>query len=197
MIIAVTGVIGSGKSYVAAELAKALAADRCDTDEVCRDLLRCGEQGWQGVVDKWAGLFLDESGSIDTVKLRQAIFDEPKIRKSLEKILHPLVRIHVEELQKKSIRSGRDLIVEVPLLFEVGWQGDFDVVVTVSAPRDICLERVVKRDGVSVEQALKSLEAQMDVEEKARRADYVVDNGQKQEDTLENVWELATVLRKV
>lgn len=195
MIIAVTGVIGSGKSSVARQLSNILVADYCDTDEVCRRLLAKGNEGWQGVVQRWQSLFLDEAEEVDTVKLRQAIFNDELVRKELERILHPLVKLHVSALKEKSNVDGKDLVVEVPLLFEVGWQNEFDTVVTVFAPVNVCLQRIVERDGVSLEQARKSMEAQMDIEEKVKLSNFVVDNSLEPVNTQEAVIGLAASLK--
>lgn len=183
MVLAVTGVIGSGKSSVARELAHLMGAEYCDTDEVCRDLLGKENKGWQGVIDTWQNAFLDDEKELDRIKLREAIFNNDEIRKKLEAILHPLVREHVVTLIEGCKTSEKHLVVEVPLVFEVGWQGDFDSVITVYADRAICLQRIMDRDGVSLSQAEKSLAAQMDIKEKVKRADYVIDNSGSMENT--------------
>lgn len=196
MVIAVTGVIGSGKSFVARELARLMEAECCDTDVVCRDLLIRNNKGWQGVIDTWQDAFLDDEKEIDRVKLREAIFTNDEIRKELETILHPFVRQHVAYLIERCKISGKNLVVEVPLLFEVGWQCDFDSVVTVYANRSICLQRIIKRDGVSLSQAEKSFAAQMDIKEKAKRADYVIDNSGSMENTRVQLVDLFDTLSK-
>lgn len=195
MNVAITGIIGSGKSFVSKELSRLLDADYCDTDKVCRDFLQKDNDGWRGVAEKWGDTFFDVEGRIDTVRLREAIFDSVEIRQQLENILHPLVRRHVEALKKDCISKGKNLVVEVPLLFEVGWQSEFDVVITVYSDIDTCLNRIVSRDGVSRQQALKTIRAQMDIEEKVRLADHVVNSSSSKEHTLGIVKDLATVLR--
>lgn len=166
MNIAVTGSIGSGKSLVAKQLVSLLGAVHCDTDEICRQLMQKGEAGWEKSIEKWGRRFLDRDGSIDRKALRRAVFNDEKVRRDLEAILHPLARQHVERLKSTVVREQKDLVVEVPLLFETGWQDDFDRVITVAADPETCLHRVMKRDDVDMEQALKALAAQMSIEEK-------------------------------
>lgn len=183
MIIAVTGSIGSGKSGVARELASLLQAKYCDTDSFCRRVMGKGEEGWRRAKAVWGRRFLAADGSIDRAGLREAVFNEPSVRLELEGILHPMVHEYLSDLISRCKSSGQNLVVEVPLLFETGWQDEFDTVVTVYATRSQCIDRVMKRDKVSEEQAMKVLDAQMDVQEKVRLSDYVIDNSGSEEKT--------------
>lgn len=174
MIIAITGSIGSGKSGVAGYLAAISKAEHCDTDALCRELLEKNQPGWRSVVEKWGNRFVERDGSIDRSSLRIAIFEDERLRRELENMLHPHVRKAVNHLYKKLLRQM--LIVEVPLLFEVGWQDDFDCIVTVFAEREVCVQRVMARDAVPAEQAEKVYDSQMDIHEKMNRSDYIIDN---------------------
>lgn len=176
MNIAITGNIGSGKSRVAALLVELAEAEHRDTDDICRKLLEHGQPGYNEVVSKWGQRFLDEGGEIDRAELRRTIFNETEIRRQLEAILHPLVREYLQSLFEQCTREGKMLVVEVPLLFETGWHNDFDYCVTVTAPLEEVVERVVKRDGVPADQIRKILAAQMDIAEKVKLSDWVIDN---------------------
>lgn len=196
MIIGVTGSIGSGKSLVALRLAEISDAEHCDTDDVCRQLLMKNEPGWVRVKKKWGSLFLNDHGEIDRSGLRNAIFDDDQKRRDLEKILHPYVREHYQNLAREVSRIQKNLIVEVPLLFEAGLEDDFDYIVTVSVPRQEALRRVMKRDKVTAEHVGKILDAQMDSSVKERRADYVIDNAGTIEETLAQVEQLYVNLQR-
>lgn len=176
MNIAVTGTVGSGKSGVAAILAAALGIESVDTDLLCRKLLLPGQPGWRDLRDRLRGRFFGADGGLDRLRLREAVFAEPEVRRELERILHPRVREMVTVRMREATGNGLHLLVEVPLLFEAGWQGDFDQVVAVYAPAALCIARTVKRDRVSRHQAESILALQLPAEEKARRADRVVDN---------------------
>ncbi len=176
MNIALTGGIASGKSSVSRYLGKTCGAQVFDADRICFELLLKDRPGWNSLHEKWGDLFLDEKGEVNRITLRRAVFSDKKIRHDLENILHPLVRREILHLCQKSARSGKLLLFEIPLLFEVCWQGDFDWVITVYAERQQRLLRICKRDNVSFEEADKILAAQMDMEFKIQGADSVIDN---------------------
>jgi len=185
--IAVTGNIGSGKSVVARELAVRLGAEYCNADLVCRELLEKDAPGWKAFVHRWHSRYLDDEGNIDRVALRRAIFADGQLRSELESILHPLVRQRLQELMRQCRHQQKHLVAEIPLLFESGWQHEFDRVVTVYAGPEISIRRVVARDGVSRQQVQRALAVQMDIDEKAKSSDYVIDNSQTLERTLSAV----------
>jgi len=195
MNIAVTGSIGSGKSVVARELGVRLAALYCDADQLCRELLEKDAPGWQQFVLRWQDRYLDADGNIDRTALRLKIFADDGMRRQLENILHPLVRGRLQELMGQSRRRGKHLVAEIPLLFETGWQHQFDRVVTVYAEPEVCIRRVMARDGVSSRQARQALDAQMNIEKKVNKADYVVDNSETMEKTLLQVEALSRDLK--
>lgn len=174
MIVAVTGGLGSGKSTASRILARVLAAEHVDTDQLCRLEMRPGRQGHAEFRRVFGGRFLIADGSIDRLLLRQAVFDDKLIKAQLENILHPLVRHHVLELYRQ--RQGQDLVVEVPLLFEVGWQQDFDVTVAVYVHDELALARVRLRDGLPVEDLLRVFAQQLPNSRKVQLADFGVDN---------------------
>jgi dephospho-CoA kinase len=176
VIIAITGNIGSGKSVVARYLTELCGAMHCDTDLVCRNLLEKDQPGWVELTKRWGKRFLDQGGNIDRKSLRAAVFNNEETRRELESILHPHVHAHVTNLIQNCRRNQRLLIVEVPLLFEVGWQNDFDYVVTVSAEQRDTVARVVTRDNVPAEQVEKILNTQMSITDKAQCSDFVIDN---------------------
>ena len=194
MNIALTGGIGSGKSCVAGILGNALMVSVVSTDVICRNLLQPGAQAWLAVRDKWQEKFLCVDGAINRPLLRDVVFKDAALRQELEDILHPLVRSEVKLRMSAAEKAGEGLVVEVPLLFEVGWQADFDCSIAVYAPQAICLQRITRRDAVAIEQAREILAAQMDPESKAAKADFVVDNSGLWVQTAQQVYRLARLL---
>lgn len=174
MNIAITGSVGSGKSGVAGILAGYLQVDSIDTDGICRELLQHSQSGWSEVRRRWPQFFIDDV--LDRKLLREAVFEDRSVREELEDILHPLVRKKVLEAMQIAHKNNVSLLVEVPLLFEVGWKADFDHVVAVYATGDTSVERTVLRDGVPRKQAESILALQMSPEEKAEHADSVINN---------------------
>ena len=192
MKIAVTGSVGSGKSGVCDMLAGLLGARVLDADAICRFLLLPGEAAWKVVRKRWPAEIFSADGSIDRKELRQRIFSSDALRVELEEILHPLVRDEINREMGLADRRGQHLIVEVPLLFEVGWQLGVDCVVAIYAPAEISVERVTERDGVTSDQVETILGLQMSPGLKADRADYVIDNTGTRAETqaqVEKVWQ--------
>ncbi len=176
MNIALTGGIASGKSCVTRSLGNICAAQIFDADTICFELLLKNRPGWHGLCQKWGDRFLDPKGDVDRIALRKAVFSDMKTRHDLENILHPLVRNQIRSIAKDGRRNRELLFFEIPLLFEVGWQGDFDWVITVFAERQERLERICKRDSLSMEEAERIIAAQMDIDKKVELSDSVIDN---------------------
>ena len=196
MLIGVTGGIGSGKSLVAQLLGELLPAAVFNSDEISRRLLRRGEAGYRQFVALWGNRFLDENGEIDRVLLRTAVFDQEEIRQKLEQILHPLVRQELVRAKEKC-EPNQILVAEVPLLFECGWQADFDQIVCVKAPSHEALARVITRDSVRKSEVEKIMQLQMDQELKASKSDWTIDNSVTVEATRAQVAELVGQIHRL
>jgi len=189
--IAVTGGIGSGKSRVSRWLARECNFSLYDADDEVRSLLNPGEQGWRHL-RSWLSLdYFGADGSLLKTKLRQAIFDDDALRRLVEQDLHPLVLVN---LQAKISESERPCLVEVPLLYEAQWQNYFDSVLVVRAEESICRDRVMMRDGITGEQAMAAIHAQMPTIRKARMADFSVDNSGSWLCTLQQLEKLKKML---
>jgi len=194
MIVGVTGAMGAGKSFVSKLLGKLLGADVLDADSICRQLLQPHMPGWQGIQANWGNRFIGPAGHIDRPALREALFADLVVRQGVEQILHPLVRKEIlrRATEKKNQLMG--MVVEVPLLFEVGWQGDFDWIVVVYADDDCCLHRIVNRDHVSLDAGRRAFATQIPLKEKALMADSVIENSGPLALTIFQVYHLARVL---
>ncbi len=176
MNIAVTGGLGSGKSTVSKILARTIGADHLDTDQLCRQQMQPGRQGFVKFREVFGDRYLHADGTLDRRSLRQAVFTDSGIKKELETILHPLVRQQVAVHYAENCQAGENLVVEVPLLFESGWQHDFAVWVVVYVTEESCLQRVAARDGLSPEEIHRVIAAQIPISEKLAAAHFVVDN---------------------
>jgi dephospho-CoA kinase len=169
--IAVTGPFASGKSTFVRLLGE-LGAETVSADEMVHDLLAQDEATISSVVERFGDDVRGEQG-VDRRTLGRKVFGDPEALQDLENILHPLVR---RETQRRISVSGAGLFVaEVPLLFEGGSGADYDYTVTVVAPEERRRAWAAER-GVD-EAALMAIETrQFGQEEKARRADVVVQN---------------------
>ena len=171
MTVGVTGPFASGKSTFVGILGE-LGAETVSADEIVHDLLAEDEETVTRVVERFGRDVLKESG-VDRRALGRKVFGDPEALQDLEEILHPLVR---RETRRRIEDSGADLFVaEIPLLFEGGRSGSFDYTVAVTVPEERRRAWAAQR-GVD-EAALRAIEArQLGQEEKARRADVVVQN---------------------
>ena len=171
MTIAVTGPFASGKSTFVRLLGE-LGAETVSADEIVHDLLAEDRTTISRVVERFGGDVRGERG-VDRRTLGRKVFGDPEALRDLEDILHPLVR---RETQRRIAVSEAALFVaEVPLLFEGGSSADYDYTVAVVVPEERRRAWAAER-GVD-EAALMAIETrQLLQEEKARRADIVVQN---------------------
>ena len=171
MTIAVTGPFASGKSTFVRLLGE-LGAETVSADEIVHDLLAEDEQTISRVVERFGSDVLKDR-SVDRRALARKVFGAPEALRDLEDILHPLVR---RETERRVVASVADLFVtEVPLLFEGESSGHYDYTVAIIVPEERRRAWAAER-GVE-EAALRAIEArQLPQEEKARRADIVVQN---------------------
>ena len=171
MTIAVTGPFASGKSTFVRLLGE-LGAETVSADEIVHDLLAGDRTTISRVVERFGDDVRGERG-VDRRTLGRKVFGDPEALRDLEDILHPLVR---RETQRRIAVSEADIFVaEVPLLFEGGSGADYDYTVAVVVPEERRRAWAAER-GVD-EAALMAIETrQLLQEEKARRADIVVQN---------------------
>ncbi|MGI5869279.1 MAG: dephospho-CoA kinase [Kiritimatiellia bacterium] len=171
--IALTGGIASGKSHFAGLLSK-LGADVVDADEVVRSLHRPGGKGAEVVASIFGRSFLLPDGGTNRARLGELVFADADARKRLEQQLHPLVRDHL--LAWRDAPSASPIkVAQIPLLFEAGWMDDWDLTVTIEAPLAFRLARLAER-GLSREQAMSRIGAQMDSATRTAKADVVIRN---------------------
>ena len=112
-------------------------------------------------------------GNVDRKKLGEQVFSNPKIKKKLEEYIHPKVREEILHIFKQDCN---EVFISVPLLFEAGFEDMFDIIIFISCKEEIRLERLMKRNGLTKEEAMKRIKAQQPEEEKVAKADYVVYN---------------------
>ena len=174
MRIAITGSIACGKSTVL-HLLRGRGYPVIDADEVSRALTAPGGEALPAIraafgVDVFSGEELNRKA------LAAIVFSNPAERERLESILHPMIREKIRDFLAE-FDGDRPVFAEVPLLYECGWENDYDAVWVTSAPEEVRIERLSTRDGLSREDALKRIRAQMPLEEKERRADAVISTG--------------------
>ena len=169
--VALTGGIGTGKSSASAILS--LYGFRViDADKVAHEVL---ESKSSQIAEAFGAEYISDDGKVNRKALGALVFSDSIARKELEDIVHPAIYSDIERLSLEQERLNKPYIVDIPLFYERGVY-PIDRVVTVYAPRELQIARVMKRDGISEEDAVRRIEAQMDIETKRARADWVIDN---------------------
>ena len=172
--IALTGGIATGKSHVRAQF-EALGLRTIDSDVLARQAVARGTPGLAAVVGRFGAAVLDASASLDRRKLGSIVFSDPRARQDLEAIVHPFVRADTDRWFAGLERQGAAIaLADVPLLYEVGREGDFDAVVVAACDPATQLTRVMTRDEITEFEARQRIAAQLPIEEKAGRANYVI-----------------------
>jgi dephospho-CoA kinase len=170
--VALTGGIASGKSHVLGAFT-ARGVPTIDADRIARDALAPGTPGEAAVRARFGEAALDRAGAIDRRGLAAIVFRDAAARRDLEAIVHPVVYRNIE--QWFAGQAGAPLAVaDIPLLFETGREGDFDVVVVAACSPDEQVRRVIARDGLPEADARARLDAQWPLADKIARADHVV-----------------------
>ncbi len=174
--IGVTGSAGSGKSLVC-EGFRRIGLVILDCDEIARQVVEPGRAAYHQVVKAFGAKIVTSDGSLDRPALRHMIVSTKGSREKLESILHPVIINETVRLMDDAVHSKqKSCAVEVPLLFELGMETLFDIVVVVTASKSTLVDRISCRDDVDRQSAHKLLAIQMPQSEKVQKADYVIEN---------------------
>lgn len=174
--IGLTGTLGAGKSTVA-ELFEGWGARRIDADRLAREAVRPGGPALQEIRRVWGEDMLDAHGELDRSAMRRLVFRDPDARRRLESIVHPEVRRLRDRRLEEARSAGVAVVVEeIPLLFEVGMEDQFDAVIVVDAPADVRRDRARRQRGLDSDEFDAMNASQLSAEAKRSRADYVLDN---------------------
>lgn len=190
VIVGLTGGIASGKSTVANMLSE-LGARVIDADVIARKIVEPGEPAWVDIKETFGEEVFHEDGPLDREALGQVVFGDERARKKLEAITHPRIGQRMMERAQQIQREGhRWVIYDAALIVENGIHEWLDSLIVVAADRDVQIKRLIERDGISREDALKRIDSQMPLEKKIAVADYVIDNNGTLEETQEQVEQL-------
>ena len=185
--VALTGGIGSGKSAVA-EFLQECGAVIIDSDQLARDVIERGTEGFEAVLAAFGDTVLTD-GEIDRSTLADIVFHDENQRKKLEAIIHPLVREAAESLMKK-LPSDSVVINQIPLLVETNGAKRFDYIITVSASEDLRRQRLLQK-GLKDYEITKRMQAQVNDAAREEIADSIIRNEGSLEDLeriVENLW---------
>jgi dephospho-CoA kinase len=155
--IGLTGGIASGKSTVAQRFTE-LGVPVIDADEAARAVVAPGTPGLAKVIERFGSSVVAQNGELDRRALRDLIFADPRLRQDLERILHPLIRAHMEK--RAEAAAGPYVVMAIPLLVEGGSLDRVDRILVVDLDEAVQLQRVMARDGSTREQARAILSSQ-------------------------------------
>ena len=175
--VALTGGIATGKSYVLGRF-RARGVPCLDADDLAHGVTAAGTEATQAIASRFGEEMLDKAGAVDRRKLGMLVFADAAARRELEAIVHPAVYRAITAGLRAFVLLGssRLAVVDVPLLYESGHAADFDRVLATLCPAATQIARLTER-GLSDEEARQRLAAQMPADEKAARADIVIDTG--------------------
>jgi dephospho-CoA kinase len=153
-----------------------LGAEVIDADQLAREVVMPGQPALKEIVDTFGREFLRSDGTLDRPRLGDLIFGDPTARTWLNAITHPRIRARMaEEVAARASRDGV-LVLDIPLLYEGKREADVEAVVVVWVDPATQIERLVERDGLSEAEARRRIAAQLSLDDKRARADFVVNN---------------------
>jgi len=191
-VIGLTGSIASGKSVVASMLEN-LGAKVIDADDIARKVVEPNEPAWREIVYAFGEDILNPDNSINRKGLGEIIFNDNEKRKILNDITHPKiiqkVRERVETYKNENVEV---VIIEAALIVEKGGLKDLiEKLIVVTSDKESQIERLIKRNSLSKEEALSRINSQMPTSEKTLHVDYIIDNSgaiDKTQNQVNNIW---------
>ena len=188
VLIGLTGGIGAGKSTVARELAR-LGALVVDADAIQRLVVAKGTPGLAQIVQTFGEQMLTEDGELNRPAMAQLVFSDDAARRQLEGITHPLI---AQETQRQMLAAadGQVIVHDVPLLVELGFEKNYDLVVIVDAPAEDRVQRLVTDRGMTRDEAEARIRAQASDEQRRAVADVWLVNDSTPEVLAEKVREM-------
>jgi dephospho-CoA kinase len=189
--VALTGGIATGKSTVSQLLLKE-GFDIIDADKVAHTML---DMHADGIVELFGETYLEE-GRVNRKKLGSIIFNNLENRKKLESFLHPLIYAEIARQSQALEKKKKPYIVDIPLFFETK-NYDIKKVALVYAPLKMQRERLIKRDGFSVEEANSRIDSQISIELKKEKSAFVIDNSQDLDHLQDEVERFITYLKNL
>ncbi|MEA1968492.1 MAG: dephospho-CoA kinase [Thermodesulfobacteriota bacterium] len=194
--IGVTGSAGSGKSLVCRRFAKlGLVVVSCD--EIARQVVEPGMSAYEELVFFFGQRVVLKGGGLDRMGLRKIISRDPELKKSLENIVQPaILRELFCQINMAEEKGAGVVAAEVPLLFELGLEKMFDLLITVASEKKKMVKRIVKRDLVSEKDAERLINMQMSQKEKIAGSDIVVWNSGSVDEFLLSVDKLLLKINK-
>ncbi|HKK83324.1 MAG TPA: dephospho-CoA kinase [Atribacterota bacterium] len=192
LIVGLTGGIVSGKTTVA-RIFERLGAKIIDLDEIARQIVKPQQKAWKKIVQNFGVEILKDNQEINRKKLAKIVFSNQEKLNLLNQITHPvIIEVMKEQLNQISKQTSEDVIcmIDAPLLFEAHIEHMMDKIIVVYINEKEQMTRLLQREGLSKDDAIKRMRAQIPIEDKVHLADYVIDNSFSIEQTKEQVFRL-------
>jgi dephospho-CoA kinase len=188
LLVGLTGGIASGKSAVSRQLVE-LGCRLVDADLLAREVVEPGAPAFQAIVDEFGPGAVGPDGRLDRKRLGAVVFADAARRKTLEGIIHPAITARRQAILAAWAAEGFAgvVVLDVPLLVEIGAVASVDRVVVVYADPAAQLERLARRDGSEPADAAGRIASQVPLADKVRHAHYVVDNSGSPDETAAQV----------
>lgn len=178
IIIGLTGQTGAGKSTVS-EMLSQMDCVIINADSIAREALEKNSDCLKRLAELFGYDIIDDEGNCRRRLLAQRAFSSPKNKRLLDKTTHPwIIRRTTEYIEAYRHSTDRPIVFDAPLLFESGGDKLCDVIISVTAPEELRLERIIRRDGLSVGEARLRMSAQHDADYYIQGSDYVIDGSQ-------------------
>ena len=173
--IALTGGIATGKTYVANRLREA-GVPIVDADALAREVVAPGSPALTAIRKRFGPDAVRRDGTMDRVRVGQIVFKDKRARLDLEAIIHPAVIKAISDFFNGLPKRTPFAVADIPLVFETGRDKEFDAIIVVAAPRETQLQRLMERNKLSKEDAERRIAAQLPIDQKVKKATYVINN---------------------
>ena len=195
LVIGLTGGIVSGKSTVA-EMFQLLGATIIDADRIGHEVILPYKPAWHKLIKTFGKSILQKDMKIDRKKLGYIVFNNKRLLEKLNEATHP----EIEKILKNKIKvfregnhlSNKIILIDAPLIYEAGIENLMDKIILVNLKEEEQIKRLTKRNGLNREESLKRIKSQIPNKEKAKKADYIINNNLSFENTkkqVEKVWQ--------
>ena len=197
LTVGLTGGIASGKSTVSKTFLQ-YNIPIVDADQVVRDVVVPGSLGLKRVIDCFGDVYLNADGTLDRITLGKFVFDNPEELKKLNSIMMPLITEESNKQIDSFKKTEHSIIVyDAALIFEMGNADKYQPLIVVHCSPESQLERLMKRNGLTKEDALARINAQLPVEEKMRKATFLIDTNGSIESSIKQTEKIILALKDV
>lgn len=174
-VLGVTGSIATGKT-TAVNVFREFGIPVVDGDQVARLIVEPGKAALAAIAASFGADLLTVEGRLDRKKLGAIVFNDPQKRRRLDDLLDGYLREEILHQIREQAAQSPLVVADIPLLFERGYQQYMDEVAVVYIPRALQLTRLMARDGLTEQEATQRIDSQLTIEEKAKKADWLIDN---------------------